>query len=508
MRRLNFTVRTWFSGTNGIVAASLLIVVLLALALRLSIPLRDPSIGEIDVYFWGIRTEQFELFGLSQASPFWVLPVFMSALHRITGASLYTLFLWTGPIISGSLVTVIMYFLGREFSRSHTAGILSALIYAITPVVFYRGTFTVSETLAYVFIPLSLYLSLRLYRRRTIGNYIALGTVLLLALFTHDSAKLLFLPAVLASVFFFITIAKKRWGIFVMAGTALLAGFFLYTHPAIINEVLFFLFPLSHQGNSAFGAYPIIPWSAYTSAFPAMLSWLTLLGLLLFLIFKKRERVAIAILLLFVVPIVYYQQIQPRLFGSTIVPFRLTPLLTFVIVPLAAAGIGTLLRLFRRRFAVAACMLALVMTPPLLAYAVPVTYPLDFITSVSEQESLRQLPLSQKDFVITPNGLLGMAGMATTTSEQNYYPDTTGAILAAPDQATAVARVRSVEAQTGRKLTGILISKWKLEHYDPFFGWWDSLVIPQTNVDLFRTRDFPVRYEDDNLVLFGLRNGL
>ncbi|HLA26221.1 MAG TPA: glycosyltransferase family 39 protein, partial [Patescibacteria group bacterium] len=162
-------------------------VIVLALALRLYMPINDKSIGEIDVYFWGIRTQQLESFGANNAgTSLWVFPLFMAIIHNIFGGSLYDIFLWTGPIFSAIVPTIFIYFLTKEVSSSRMAGVFAGLIYAVSPLVFYRGVFTVSETLAYALIPLNLFLAIRLYKKKNLVTFLGLLLALFLAYNEHD----------------------------------------------------------------------------------------------------------------------------------------------------------------------------------------------------------------------------------------------------------------------------------------------------------------------------------
>ena len=131
---------------------------------------------------------------------------------------------------------------------------------------------------------------------------------------------------------------------------------------------------------------------------------------------------------------------------------------------------------------------------------------LPYVTSEAEQISLRKLPISHNDYIVIQTGSLGMTALATITYEKNYFADSSGLILAAPDQKIARQRIEDIGQKTNKRISGILISKWKLKNYDINFGWWDSLVIPNANTDLFRSSDYSVRYEDDNLVLFDIKS--
>ncbi|MBI5466930.1 MAG: hypothetical protein HY975_01810, partial [Candidatus Kerfeldbacteria bacterium] len=126
MTPLNPTsINRWRSRVVTIV--TLLAVIGIGLVVRLAQPLRDSSIGEIDVFFWGLRTQEFLLHGWSGiGTPLWVTPVIMGVLHRLVGGNLYDLFLWAGPFISGIIPVVGIYFLTYELSRSKIAGVVAA----------------------------------------------------------------------------------------------------------------------------------------------------------------------------------------------------------------------------------------------------------------------------------------------------------------------------------------------------------------------------------------------
>ena len=486
-------------------------VIVLALALRLYMPINDKSIGEIDVYFWGIRTQQLESFGANNAgTSLWVFPLFMAIIHNIFGGSLYDIFLWTGPIFSAIVPTIFIYFLTKEVSSSRMAGVFAGLIYAVSPLVFYRGVFTVSETLAYALIPLNLFLAIRLYKKKNLVTFLGLLLALFLAYNEHDSAKILVLPSLLAVIRYFASIYRTKIGIVIICVFFTSIFLFIATNQSLLGNIKFFLSPAKNANNSAFGQYAIISWGEYKRLFPFFaVSLYTLFGFMIYALNKKNIIVSI-ILLSFTIPVLYYQQIQPRLFDTTIVPFRLTPYLTFVIAPLAAIGSWQFMRLingFRgRNRIIASCVVFISVFPFLNLYAEPPMFNLPYVTSEAEQISLRKLPISHNDYIVIQTGSLGMTALATITYEKNYFADSSGLILAAPDQKIARQRIEDIGQKTNKRISGILISKWKLKNYDINFGWWDSLVIPNANTDLFRSSDYSVRYEDDNLVLFDIKS--
>ncbi len=484
-------------------AIGLTLIVGLALVVRLHQPITHKNIGEIDVFYWALRTQQFELHGFHAiGTNFWVLPVVMATLHRIIGGQLYDLFLWGGSIISSILPTLAIFWLTKEVARSRIAGLVGALAYAVLPIVFYRGVFTVSETFAYVFIPWCLFLCVRLIRRRQPAIFILLVLSVLLALQTHDSAKLLVLPAAVASIYYFIVTRHQRvTQILVLLSLIGVVGLLVFDKQ-LLAEIRFFLFP-NNSGNTAFGHYSPVEYATYRQNFPLALNLLALLGVALALWKSKFSRINVVLLICFLVPILYYQQIEPRISGSTIVPFRLMPYVTFVFVPLVGLAVqGWLNVLPKRSFAQILGISALVV---LFVSQISVAdFPLTYITSLTEQTSLRRLPLTAADYVITQTGLIGMTAVATRTNEANYFGDSGDQIFGATSTADLRQRLARFEAAQPRPTTGILISKWKLDNRDPYYGWWDSLVNPKIQLSVFRAANLPVRFEDQNLVLFNL----
>jgi len=492
---------------NIFVFACLFLIIFLAILVRVQQPIAHPDIGEIDVYYWALRTQEFELNGFHGIGTIlWLTPVVMRTLHWIIGGDLYNLFLWTGSIISGVFPVVAIYLLSKELTNSKISGLIGALVYGINPTVFYRSVFTVSETFAYIFIPCVLYLSVRLIRKKSLGAYLLMVVMFFLAINTHDSSKLLFLPVLFGSVVFFWSTRKKISTKLVLVITVI-AGIVLLIHnPSILAGIKFFLSP-SNNGNAAFGDYNSLNISEYVNIFPILFTVFSGFGLLVGIWFQKKVWMPVVLVLLFGLPIIFYQQILPRFFDSTIVPTRLTPYLVFIVAPFFALSVYGWIRLTHkmRRLQIAGLAMGIIIILSHISFA---NFPLSYITSKAEQASLKKIPLSHQDYVIAQTGMIGMTSVATKTNESNYYGDSTDKIFGATSAEDLKNRIKEFKSETKSSPTGILISKWKLANRDPNYGWWDSLVNPSINIKVFRSTDLPVRFEDNNILLFDVPNTL
>lgn len=483
--------------------ACLIFVIALAIIVRIQQPVHHPGIGEIDVYYWALRTQELELQGFQGVgTPLWFTPVFMSILHRMTSVDFYSLFLWAGTFISAIFPTVAVYLLSKELTQSKIAGLFGALLYSLTSILFYRSVFTVSETFAYTFIPWVLYLSIHLAKKRSLLVYIVLMVSFFFSLSTHDSSKLLYLPVFFGSLVFFWTTRKQRTTQIAFIISIAAGVLFLIRNPEIIGGIKFFLSP-SSTGNAAFGNYDALHYTAYTSIAPIFFTGFALFGFFAALWFHRRAWASVVQLSMFALPIIFYQQVLPRISDATIVPTRLTPYLTFIIAPFLALAVLGWLRLTRgsRQLQIVALSVVLIFILTRVSVA---DFPLSYITSPAEQASLLKLPITHHDYLIAQTGMIGMTALATKTNESNYYGDSTDRIFGATSAQDVRLRLRKFTADSGNPPTGILISKWKLTHRDPYYGWWDSLVNPSLNVDIFRSANFPVRFEDENILLIDI----
>ncbi len=481
----------------------LLGVVSIALSIRLVQPINDKSIGEIDVYYWALRTQEYLHRGWSGiGTSLWVTPVVMGNLHRLVGGTLYDLFLWTGVFISGIFPPIGVYLLTKEISSSRIAGIFGALSIAVNPIILYRSVFTVSETLAYVLIPWTLFFAVRLVKTKKLSMFFATGAGVIVAMQTHDSSKLLVLPAAISVVYFFWTTRKKKstWVVFTL--TVLVGGWLLVHDPSIIAGLRFFLLP-SNSGNSAFGKYPPVTYNTYVAVGLGALSLFSIVGFFVWLIQGSRQRWVAIVLIAFILPVLYYQQIQPRISESTIVPFRLTPYLSFAAAPLFGVAVAGWLRAARakRRLRVAVIFVAMVII--ISQISLP-NYSLAYVTGEAEQKSLLHLPVTQRDYLIVQTSMIGMTSLATNTNESNYYGDLTDRIFGAQSGQAVRQRLQAFMADYPTRPTGVLISKWKMTNRDPYYGWFDLLVNPNLNIAAWRASGLPIRYEDDNILIFDI----
>ncbi len=503
------SMRKWLSFYNTIpcpniwVSIGLVAIIGLALAVRLPQPIHDPSIGEIDVYFWALRTQEFLLHGWSGiGTSLWVTPVVMGGIHQVIGGSLYNTFLWTGSFLTAVFPPIGIYLLTKELANSKIAGLFGALAIAINPVILYRSVFTVSETFAYVIIPWSLFFAVRLVRTRSRKAFFAMVISVLLAMQTHDSSKLLVLPALFAVLSYFWSTRKQR-STWIIVGLSVIGALGLLVYDkTIIAGLKFFLWP-NNAGNSAFGKFPPVPLSDYLNVSTAVFSAFALAGFLFWLLRKRTNRRAIVVIVTFLLPILFFQQIQPRISDSTIVPFRLTPYLAFLAAPFFGIAIAGWLRLVRRsnRLAVPVLSVGFLLIVAQIGFA---KYPLPYVTGMEEQQSLLMLPITRQDLLITQTSMIGMTGVATKTSEANYYGDLTDRVLGAQTGSDARERLKSFIAENVTQPTGVLISKWKIVNRDPKFGWWDSLVNPSLRLDAWRSSGLPIRFEDANIIIFDI----
>lgn len=483
--------------------AAMVGVISLGLVVRLVMPITDKSIGEIDVYFWALRTQEYLLQGWAGiGTSFWVVPVVMGNLHRLIGGTLYDLFLWSGSFISGVLPPIATYLLTKEITRSKVASVLAALAMAINPLILYRSVFTVSETFAYVLIPWTLYFAVLLIRKKSYVYYLVLVAVLLLAMQTHDSAKLLVLPVGLSTLYYFWS-QKKEKSTWLMIILTLIGGsVLLLKDKSIISGIRFFLWP-TNTGNTAFGKYLPLTYEEYFGVAAGLLSIFSIAGVLFSLFWKRIKIIKIAILLTFIIPILYYQQIQPRISDSTIVPFRLTVYLVFIAAPLLGVAISGWLHVAhdnrKTRYTVILFSLLFV-----IIQISPAKYPLSYVTGMEEQKSLVKLPVTSQDYLITQTSMIGMTSVATKTNESNYFGDTSNQIFRAQNVKDIHRELDNFIVAGNKRPTGVLISKWKIVNRDPYYGWWDSLVNPTLNIQIWKNTGWPIRYEDANILILNL----
>lgn len=167
------------------------------------------------------------------------LPYYLGTVIRLLGFN----FIWVAKILfilSGLLSAVTMYILANKLFGKR-AGILAAVLYTYAPYravdLYVRGS--LSETWAFIFLPLIFYSSLRLAEKINLKNICFLGLSLAGLFLTHNVTTLMFAPF-LGLWWLYLILRQKKWSD---------AGYLLLASVLGFGLAAFFLLPAFFENN-------------------------------------------------------------------------------------------------------------------------------------------------------------------------------------------------------------------------------------------------------------------
>lgn len=148
----------------------------------------------------------------------------------------------------GTAAVYVIFWVGRAFAQSNVAGLLAALLLAVSPGNVLHSKFIVADEMVIFFICLALWASIQIYRRGKISDYLVGGAALGFAISGKVTGAILIVPLGLAHLLRFGWRSLQQRSLY-LAAVATLIAFVLSTPFVLVDPVKVYVDWLAERGH-------------------------------------------------------------------------------------------------------------------------------------------------------------------------------------------------------------------------------------------------------------------